>query len=272
MRRTLALLVLATALAGCNHSAAPVSDDGPSADDLRAALEHSGARMHDVERIACRTAPDRPGYVCDYRGRNCPHYGTGCREPAIRTGRFVSVAGGWMFMGDLPSTEGPAPDYTPAAEVSALPTPTPTPSPSPSPGPSPSPSPSVSPSPSPTPSASRSPRPMPTATPIPRPTPSPRPRPRPTPAAAAGVSYGWLAGRWTRGASCSDASGTVTFSASGRFEGRRGTGRWSLSGSNAYILGPTGSDGHPGYRQIIPLERTGRDTLRLENTPYRRCR
>lgn len=261
MRRTLAMMMFAAALAGCARSPTTAPEDGPTVEELRDALARGGARMEGVERLACRASPDRPGYVCDYRGRNCPRYGSGCREPVIRTGRFASVVGGWMFMGDLPSQDGPT-GYTPAPEVPETPGVTPTPTPAPSP--TPTPSQSVSPTPSPTPRSSPTPRPTPT--PVPRPSPSPSP-------IAPGVTYGWLSGGWARGESCAAASkSTIRFGANGRFQGRRGAGRWSLAGHIAYILGAPGGDGQPAYRQLLTIERTGRDAMTVDGATYHRCR
>lgn len=235
-------------LAGCG-----VANDGPSQDDMRDAFGRAGAKVSSVERIACKAAPDRPGYICDYKAVSCRPYSGACGASQYRTGRFVEVQGSWMFMGDMAGAT-PVPSPPDAAPAASPPTSTPTPTPTPSPSPSPSP--------------------PATATPLPSPSSSPTPRPSPTPNPAA-VTRLWLIGLWDRDADrCDDEEYSLFlhFHADGQFDGRRGMGRWRLSGSTVYVTSKQYEDSEMPAYQTLAIERITRDIMTVEGTRYYRCR
>jgi hypothetical protein len=264
-------LVLAAAvpLAACNPFA---SNEGPSEKDIADALSRSGAKVQSTERIACKTAPDRPGYVCDYRATTCSPFTGKCDKSATRTGRFVRYGDNWMFRDDVadPNRYAPTPTPTPSSvaspavtDVTASPTPTPAPAASPSPSPTPSSSPSPKPTPSPKPSSS----PTPKASPTPKPTPKATPTPKSTPG---GVNRTWLSGRW--GAENGDCAArrAVNFGPGGGFYGKRGMGRWSLDGKTVKITGNYSQDNKP-FDQLLKVERIGDDAMMMEGKRYHRC-
>jgi len=115
MKRWLVLAMVAP-LAACNPFA---SNDGPSEKDIADALVRSGAKVQSTERIACKTAPDRPGYVCDYRATTCSPFTGKCDKSATRTGRFVRYGDNWMFRDDVidPNRYAPTPAPSPVARI-----------------------------------------------------------------------------------------------------------------------------------------------------------
>jgi len=275
MTRWLALAIVAP-LAACNMG----GSDGPSEKDIADALTRSGAKVQSTERIACKTAPDRPGYVCDYRATTCSPFTGKCDKSATRTGRFVRYGDNWMFRDDVadpnryvPAAE-PSPESSPAVTALA-PSPTPLPSASPSPNPSPSSSPKPSATPSPKPSSSPTPKPSPkpTSTPTPKPTPTATPTPaaKPTPKAIpGGVSRTWLSGRWGAENGDCTARRAVNFGPGGGFYGKRGMGRWSLDGKTVKVTGNYTAD-NKEFDQILKVERTGDDAMMMEGKRYHRC-
>ncbi|WP_157082150.1 hypothetical protein [Sphingomonas pruni] len=271
MKRWLVFAMVAP-LAACNPFA---NNDGPSEKDISDALARSGAKVQSAERIACKTAPDRPGYVCDYRATTCSPFTGKCDKSATRTGRFVRYGDNWMFRDDVAdpnryATPVPAPAPSPAM---IEPSPVPTPSPTASPTPEPTPSSSPSPKPSPTPTASPTPKPSPTAKPSPKPSPTPKPTPtakpspKPTPG---GVNRTWLSGRWGAEDGDCTARRAVNFGPGGGFYGKRGMGRWSLDGKTVKVTGNYSADNKP-FDQVLKVERIGDDALVMEGKRYHRC-
>jgi hypothetical protein len=265
------VLAVAVPLAACNPFA---SNDGPSEKDIADALSRSGAKVQSTERIACKTAPDRPGYVCDYRATTCSPFTGKCDKSATRTGRFVRYGDNWMFRDDVidPNRYAPAPAPSPTtspavADLSVSPTPTPTPMASPSPSPTPSPTatptPKASAAPKPTPKPTSSPSPKPT----PKPTPTAKPTPKPTPG---GVNRTWLSGRWGAENGDCTARRAVNFGAGGGFYGKRGMGRWTLDGKTVKVTGNYSADNKP-FDQLLKVERTGDDAMTMEGKRYHRC-
>ena len=238
-------LAIALPLAACNAAG---GGDGPSEKDISEALTKSGLKVQSVERIACKTAPDRPGYVCDFRATTCSKFKPGdCSKSATRTGRFVLFGDNWVFRDDVadPNRYAPKPGddatggNTTVADLNSTPTPTASPTPTPTPTPSP------------------------TATPKPKPTPTAKPIP-------AGVNKAWLVGRWSGSAGDCAARKAVNFGPGGGFYGRRGTGRWSLDGKTVKVSGSYSADGKP-FDQTLKVERTGDDKMTIEGKSYRRC-
>jgi len=270
MKRWLVLAMVAP-LAACNPFA---SNDGPSEKDIADALGRSGAKVQSTERIACKTAPDRPGYVCDYRATTCSPFTGKCDKSATRTGRFVRYGDNWMFRDDVidPNRYAPTPAPSPVASPAVTdlaPSPTPTPLASPSPFPTPSASPSPKPSPSPTPKASSTPKPSPTPkpTPTPKATPTAKPTPKPMPG---GVNRTWLSGRWGAENGDCTARRAVNFGPGGGFYGKRGMGHWSLDGKTVKVTGNYSEDDKP-FDQILKVERIGDDAMTMEGKRYHRC-
>jgi len=270
MKRWLVLAMVAP-LAACNPFA---SNDGPSEKDIADALGRSGAKVQSTERIACKTAPDRPGYVCDYRATTCSPFTGKCDKSATRTGRFVRYGDNWMFRDDVidPNRYAPTPAPSPVASPAVTdlaPSPTPTPLASPSPIPTPSASPSPKPSPSPTPKASSTPKPSPTPkpTPTPKATPTAKPTPKPMPG---GVNRTWLSGRWGAENGDCTARRAVNFGPGGGFYGKRGMGHWSLDGKTVKVTGNYSEDDKP-FDQILKVERIGDDAMTMEGKRYHRC-
>lgn len=262
-------LVLATALplAACNPFS---SGDGPSEADITAALTKSGLKVQSAERIACKPAPDRPGYVCDFRATTCSPFTGKCDKSATRTGRFVLFGDNWVFRDDVadPNRYSPAPEPSPSdtSTVTDL-NPTPTPSPTATPSPRPTPTPSATPTPKESPTPKVSPTPKATPTPKPSPSPSATPTAKPTPA---GVNRTWLSGRWGAEAGDCTARKAVNFGSGGGFYGKRGTGRWSLDGKTVKVTGNYSTDDKP-FDQTLKVERTGADTMTMEGKRYHRC-
>ena len=266
-------LVFATVamLAACSGT----NGDGPSEKDIADALTRSGAKVQSAERIACKTAPDRPGYVCDYRATTCSPFTGKCDKSATRTGRFVRYGDNWMFRDDVAdpnryATPIPAPAPSPAMiEPSPVPTPSPTAAPTPEPTPSSSPSPKSSPTPSanPTPKPSPTAKPSPKPSPTPKPTPTAKPSPKPTPG---GVNRTWLSGRWGAEDGDCTARRAVNFGPGGGFYGKRGMGRWSLDGKTVKVTGNYSADNKP-FDQVLKVERIGDDALVMEGKRYHRC-
>lgn len=280
MKRWLVLAMVAL-LAACNPFA---SNDGPSEKDIADALGRSGAKVQSTERIACKTAPDRPGYVCDYRATTCSPFTGKCDKSATRTGRFVRYGDNWMFRDDVAdpnryaATPAPSANESPAVtDLSASPTPVPVASPSPSPTPTSSPSPKPSPTSSPTPKASPapkasptpkpSPKPTPSATPSPKATPTPKPTPKPIPG---GVNRAWLSGRWGAENGDCTARRAVNFGPGGGFYGKRGMGHWSLDDKKVKVTGNYSADDKP-FDQILKVDRIGDDAMMMEGKRYHRC-
>jgi hypothetical protein len=271
MKRWLVLAMVAP-LAACNPFA---NNDGPSEKDISDALARSGAKVQSAERIACKTAPDRPGYVCDYRATTCSPFTGKCDKSATRTGRFVRYGDNWMFRDDVAdpnryATPIPAPAPSPAMiEPSPVPTPSPTAAPTPEPTPSSSPSPKSSPTPSanPTPKPSPTAKPSPKPSPTPKPTPTAKPSPKPTPG---GVNRTWLSGRWGAEDGDCTARRAVNFGPGGGFYGKRGMGRWSLDGKTVKVTGNYSADNKP-FDQVLKVERIGDDALVMEGKRYHRC-
>ena len=280
------VVVGAVLLSACSSQG---GNDGPSQEDMRDALTRNGAKVQSTERIACKAAPDKPGFICDFRAVVCGKFDAKCDKSLIRTARFVNVGGSWMFMGDVVSPSrgyeatpqadaeaSPSPtDATPSPVVTDL-TPTPAPSVTPVPTASPSATPRPAPTASPTPAASPKPDASPTPRPSPKPTatPSPKPSPKPSkPAARAippGVNGAWLAGRWGRDAAACDAKHAVQFAPRGTFYGKRGAARWTLKNGTATVSGIDSDTAKP-YSQSLPIARTGTDTMTIEGRRYRRC-
>ena len=271
------VLIAAMPLAACNPFA---SNDGPSEKDIADALSRSGAKVQSTERIACKTAPDRPGYVCDYRATTCSPFTGKCDKSATRTGRFVRYGDNWMFRDDVAdpnryaATPAPSPSASPAVtDLSADPTPAVTPTPTPSASPSPTPTAKPTPKPSPTPKASPTPTPSPTpeakpsAKPTPKATPTARPTPKPIPG---GVNRTWLSGRWGAENGDCTARRAVNFGPGGGFYGKRGMGHWSLDGKTVKVTGNYSADDKP-FDQILKVERTGDDAMTMEGKRYHRC-
>lgn len=253
MKRWLALAMV-TPLAACSLG----GGDGPSEKDISDALVRSGLKVQSTERIACKTAPDRPGYVCDFRVTTCNQFKpSDCSRSATRTGRFVRYGDNWMFRDDVadpnryaPSQPVPSPTATPVvSDVGPTPTPVPTASPSPMP--------SAAPSPKPTPKPTPSPTPKPSATPTPKPTPT-------------GVNRTWLTGRWGADAKECDARKAINFGPGGGFYGKRGRGNWSLDGKTVTVKGSY-TDSDKSFDQTLKVDRTGADTMTMEGKRYRRC-
>lgn len=237
------------ALAACSST----SGDGPSQDDMRDALTRYGQKVQSTERIACKVAPDRPGFICDFKAVTCTTFTKKCDRSLLRTGRFVQVSGNWMFMGDV---SDPSRGFTPEPEPSATdagntvvtdlsPTPTPAPTPSASASPKPSPTPTASPSPKPTPSAS--------------------PTPKPT-----GVNRVWLSGRWSAAKGDCEARRATNFGSGGGFYGKRGRGNWRLKDKTLTLDG-TYEDGDKPFKQVVKVERTGDNAMTLDGKRYQRC-
>jgi hypothetical protein len=270
MKRWLVLAMVAP-LAACNPFA---SNDGPSEKDIADALGKSGAKVQSVERIACKTAPDRPGYVCDYRATTCSPFTGKCDKSAIRTGRFVLYGDNWMFRDDVvdpnryAATPAPASTQNPAV-TDLAPSPTPSPAVSPTPSPTPKPSSSPTPKPSPTPQPSPTPKPSPTPTPKPTSTPTATPTPiaKPIPG---GVNRAWLSGRWGAENGDCTARRAVNFGPGGGFYGKRGMGRWSLDGKTVKVTGNYSEDDKP-FDQILKVDRIGDDAMVMEGKRYHRC-
>lgn len=270
-------LAAAMLLAGCGGTGN--GGDGPTQDELRDALVRNGARVQSIERIACKAAPDKPGFICDFRAVTCSGFTKKCDKSLMRTARFVNVSGSWMFMGDVasPSTGyNAAPEAEDTAMVNAagpVQTPAAVPSPTPSALLTPTPSPTASPSPRPSTTATPAPRPTPTATPTPKPSPSPLPTPTrsvPPKSPGTGVGAGWLQGRWGRIDGDCDAKHAVQFSGGGIFYGKRGAAHWTLKGKTVTVTG-TDTSSADLYSQTLAIERTGDDTMTLEGRRYRRC-
>ncbi len=252
------------------------SGDGPSEKDIADALRRSGAKVQSTERIACKTAPDRPGYVCDYRATTCSPFTGKCDKSATRTGRFVRYGDNWMFRDDVadPNRYAPVPEPSPVASpvVTDL-APSPVPAPSVSPSPAPAPSPSASPSPKPT--AKPSPKPSPTPRPSPKPDDKPKPKPSPTAKPTpkpmpGGVNRTWLSGRWGAENGDCTARRAVNFGAGGGFYGKRGMGRWSLDGKTVTVTGNYTADNKP-FDQTLKVDRIGDDAMTMEGKRYHRC-
>jgi hypothetical protein len=263
------VLAMVVPLAACNPFA---SNDGPSEKDIADALGRSGAKVQSTERIACKTAPDRPGYVCDYRATTCSPFTGKCDKSATRTGRFVRYGDNWMFRDDVADpnryaeTPTPAPTQSPAVtDLSASPTPVATPTPGASPSPTPTPTAKPTPKPSPTPKAS--PTPKPSAEPTPKPTPTAKPTPKPIPG---GVNRAWLSGRWGAENGDCTARRAVNFGPGGGFYGKRGMGHWSLDGKKVKVTGNYSADDKP-FDQILKIDRIGDDAMMMEGKRYHRC-
>jgi len=272
MKRWLVLAMMAP-LAACGSLG---GNDGPSEKDIADALGRSGAKVQSTERIACKTAPDRPGYVCDYRATTCSPFTGKCDKSATRTGRFVRYGDNWMFRDDVADpnryaeTPVPSPSATPVvSDLSASPTPAVTPAPTPSASPSPTPTAKPTPKPSPTPKASPTPKPSPTpeAEPTPKPTPTTKPTPKPIPG---GVNRAWLSGRWGAENGDCTARRAVNFGPGGGFYGKRGMGHWSLDGKTVKVTGNYSADDKP-FDQILKVERIGDDAMTMEGKRYHRC-
>jgi hypothetical protein len=268
MKRWLAFAMLAP-LAACNPFA---SNDGPSEKDIADALGRSGAKVQSTERIACKTAPDRPGYVCDYRATTCSPFTGKCDKSATRTGRFVRYGDNWMFRDDVtdPNRYAPAPEPSPAVtDLSASPTPAPTPTASASPSPTPTPTAKPTPKPSPTPKPTPTPKPSssPTPKPTPKPTPTAKPTPKPMPG---GVNRTWLSGRWGAESGDCTARRAVNFGPGGGFYGKRGMGHWSLDGKTVKVTGNYSAD-NKAFDQALKVERTGENAMTMEGKRYHRC-
>jgi len=278
MKRWL-VLAMVVPLAACNGMG---GNDGPSEKDIADALGRSGAKVQSTERIACKTAPDRPGYVCDYRATTCSPFTGKCDKSATRTGRFVRYGDNWMFRDDVADpnryaeTPTPSPAASPAVtDLSASPTPvaTPTPTPSASPSPTPTPTAKPTPKPSPTPKASPTPKPSstpdatPSAKPTPKPTPTAKPTPKPIPG---GVNRAWLSGRWGAENGDCTARRAVNFGPGGGFYGKRGMGHWSLDGKTVKVTGNYSADDKP-FDQILKIDRIGDDAMMMEGKRYHRC-
>ncbi|WP_176573634.1 hypothetical protein [Sphingomonas mali] len=272
MKRWLVLAMVAP-LAACNPFA---SNDGPSEKDIADALVRSGAKVQSTERIACKTAPDRPGYVCDYRATTCSPFTGKCDKSATRTGRFVRYGDNWMFRDDVidPNRYVPTPAPSPVAspaitDLSARPAPTPTPTPTASASPDPTPSPTAKPTPKPSPTPK--PTPKPTSTPIAKPTPKPTPTAKPTPKPIpGGVNRTWLSGRWGAENGDCTARRAVNFGPGGGFYGKRGMGHWSLDGKTVKVTGNYSEDDKP-FDQILKVDRIGDDAMMMEGKRYHRC-
>ena len=263
------VLAMMVPLAACGSLG---GNDGPSEKDIADALGRSGAKVQSTERIACKTAPDRPGYVCDYRATTCSPFTGKCDKSATRTGRFVRYGDNWMFRDDVADpnryAETPISTPTPSAAVTELaPSPTPSPAASPTPTPMPSSSPSPKPSPSPTPKAGPTPKPSATPKPTPKATPTAKPTPKPIPG---GVNRTWLSGRWGAENGDCTARKAVNFGPGGGFYGKRGMGRWSLDGKTVKVTGNYSEDNKP-FDQILKVERIGDDALMMEGKRYHRC-
>ena len=276
MKRWL-VLAMVVPLAACNGMG---GNDGPSEKDIADALGRSGAKVQSTERIACKTAPDRPGYVCDYRATTCSPFTGKCDKSATRTGRFVRYGDNWMFRDDVADpnryaeTPTPSPAASPAVtDLSASPTPVATPTPTPSASPSPTPTAKPTPKPSPTPKASPTPKPspMPDATPSAKPTPKPTPTAKPTPKPIpGGVNRAWLSGRWGAENGDCTARRAVNFGPGGGFYGKRGMGHWSLDGKTVKVTGNYSADDKP-FDQILKIDRIGDDAMMMEGKRYHRC-
>lgn len=276
MKRWL-FLAMAAPLAACGSLG---GNDGPSEKDIADALGRSGAKVQSTERIACKTAPDRPGYVCDYRATTCSPFTGKCDKSATRTGRFVRYGDNWMFRDDVADPNryaenpAPAPVQSPAVtDLAPTPTPTPTPVASPTPAPTPSSSPSRKPSPSLTPKASPTPKPSPTpkATPTPEATPTAKPTPKPIPKPIpGGINRIWLSGRWGAENGDCTARRAVNFGPGGGFYGKRGMGHWSLDGKTVKVTGNYSADDKP-FDQILKIDRIGDDAMVMEGKRYHRC-
>lgn len=265
-RGTFLLLAgLALPLAACGVVG---GNDGPSEQDITDALTKSGVKVKSVERIACKVAPDRPGYVCDFRATTCGQFTGTCDRSATRTARFVKFGDNWVFRDDVadPNRAAPVaaasatPDAAPSAVVTGYAeapppagvaaTPLPAPRPAPTPGPQPVPSP------------------HPSASPTPKPSPSPSPGSSSKP--PAGVNVGWLSGRWGADAGDCDARRAVKFAPGGGFYGRHGIGSWKLKGRTVTVTGRY-SDGDKPFSQSLAVERAGEDAMTMEGKRYRRC-
>lgn len=260
MKRWLVFAMVAP-LAACGSLG---GNDGPSEKDIADALGRSGAKVQSTERIACKTAPDRPGYVCDYRATTCSPFTGKCDKSATRTGRFVRYGDNWMFRDDVIDPNRYAPTQSPAVtDLAPSPTPTPVASPSPTPTPSPSPKPSSSPAPkaSPTPKVPPTPKATPTAKPTPKPTPKPIP---------GGINRAWLSGRWGAENGDCTARRAVNFGPGGGFYGKRGMGHWSLDGKTVKVTGNYSADDKP-FDQILKVDRIGDDAMMMEGKRYHRC-
>ncbi|MBN8808568.1 MAG: hypothetical protein J0I47_10110 [Sphingomonas sp.] len=276
--RLLLLTALAAPLAACGIAG---GGDGPSERDIADALSRAGMKVKSAERIACKPAPDRPGYVCDFKAETCGQFGGACNRSTTRTGRFVKFGDNWMFRDDVAD---------PNRNLPPEPTPTPGPTLTPSPTPSTTPSatvigygeapppPGVTPTPLPAPSASKSPAAKPTPKPSVTPSPKPSPMPRPSPSASAsptskkatGVNVGWLSGRWGTAAGDCDARRAVKFAPGGGFYGRHGIGSWKLKGRTITVTGRY-SDGDKPFSQTLAVERIGEDSMTIEGKRYQRC-
>lgn len=280
------LVVMAAAmLAACSGHGD--SGDGPSQDEMRDALARNGAKVQSIERIACKAAPDKPGFICDFRAVTCSPYKAKCDKSLIRTARFVNVGGSWMFMGDVASPSrgfdtAPQPEPSPAAiEAEATPasapapaaSPTPAPPPSPAAPPSPAPIPTATPKsqpvPAPTPKPTSMPKPKPVPVPMPKPDPTPRPKTTPKPVPA-GVTSAWLNGRWAHDEDACSAKRAVKFAGGGTFYGRHGAGRWTLKGRTVTVNGSYPDEDKP-FDQHLAIERTGDDAMIMEGRRYHRC-
>ena len=283
---TITSLAMAALLAGCGGGG---STDGPTQEEMRDALVRNGAHVQSIERIACKAAPDKPGFICDFRAVTCSAYTRKCNTSLMRTARFVNVGGSWMFMGDVASPSlgydaAPEPDgattantatpVEPAPVTAPTPTPAPTASPSPHPTPAAPPGPELSPTPSPeprpSPSASPSPHPAARPTPVPSPTAASEPKPKPH-ATPAGVNAAWLKGRWGRADEDCTAKRAVQFADGGVFYGKRGAARWVLKGRTVTVTGDRADHDGPAA-QTLSIDRTGDDAMTMEGRRYRRCR
>jgi hypothetical protein len=270
MKRWLVVAMMAS-LTACNPFA---SNDGPSEKDIADALGRSGAKVQSVERIACKTAPDRPGYVCDYRATTCSRFTGKCDKSATRTGRFVRYGDNWMFRDDVAdpnryaATPAPSPAASPiVADISTSPAATPTPTPSASPSPTPTPTAKPTPKASPTPKPSPTPKSTPSPEPTPKPTPTAKPTPKPIPG---GVNRTWLSGRWGAENGDCTARRAVNFGAGGGFYGKRGMGHWSLDGKTVKVTGNYSEDDKP-FDQSLKVDRIGDDAMMMEGKRYHRC-
>lgn len=248
-------LAIALPLAACGVVG---GGDGPSEKDIADALTKSGMKVQSAERIACKTAPDRPGYVCDFRVTTCSKFAPNqCNRSATRTGRFVLFGDNWVFRDDVADPNRYAPQPAPSDSASPVVTDM-----------NGTPVAGASPTATPTPVAS------PSATPTPKPAPSATPTPKPTatlkPPMPAGVNKTWLIGRWSDGPGNCAARKAVNFGPGGGFYGKRGLGRWSLDGKTVKVTGNYSSDNKP-FDQSLKVERTGDNTMTIEGKRYQRC-
>lgn len=115
------IAAFALTLAACTGSGGE-----PSADELREALRQSGNRgAAKAEKLACKTSPDRPGQVCDYRAPACNRFTGTCGAVRPFTARFLHADGRWQLVEDLTAKAAPDPATQPLPGV-VLATPVPT--------------------------------------------------------------------------------------------------------------------------------------------------